>query len=121
MDQRRRVPGRASLEPQRRRGALPLSPGVVILAVAVLGSILFVAYAATVRDPSQIPLLSAGSGVLGIAFAALTVFAATTTYRAGRDGREGRAFAFALLGGISGVVACGAFAAALVLALVLGR
>ncbi|HEX8939596.1 MAG TPA: hypothetical protein VF763_05485 [Candidatus Limnocylindrales bacterium] len=121
MDQRRPVPSRAALargEGGRRRS---LSPGPVILVLAAVGSVLFVVYAATVRDPSQIPLLSAGSAVLGIVFAALTIVAASATYRAGRVGRPGRALAMALSGGVAGIIACGAFGAAVILALLAGR
>ncbi len=116
---------RQSLAPthaaRERRRLPPLSPGLLILAVAVVGSIAFVAFAFTVRDTSQIPLLSAGAAVLGIVFTALMLTAAVATYRAARDGRSGRALVLAILGGLVGMVACGAFAGSLILALALGR
>ena len=68
-----------------RRG---ISPGIVFLAVALIGSVLFALYAVTVRDASQIPLLAAGSAVLGIVFIALAIYALRSIWRAGIDGPE---------------------------------
>ena len=39
-------------------GTRRLTPGIVFLAIALVGSLLFVAYAVNVRDASQIPLYS---------------------------------------------------------------
>ena len=39
-----------------------ISPGLVILAIALIGSLAFAAYAVTVRDTSQIPLFASGGG-----------------------------------------------------------
>ncbi len=100
------------------RGFLTPTPTKVTLTIALLGSIVFVLYSLTVRDPSQIPMLSAGSGVLGIVFAALTVAGAVGTYRAALEGRQGQAFGLAVLGGLAGLLAAGSFAAAVILALV---
>lgn len=47
---------------RRRR----ITPGVVFLTVALIGSLVFVLYAVTVRDASQIPLLAAGGAALGL-------------------------------------------------------
>ena len=55
-------------------GGRRLSPGLVFLAVALIASVVYVGYAITVRDAAQIPLLASGAVVLGIAFAALTVY-----------------------------------------------
>jgi signal transduction histidine kinase len=52
-------------------GTRRLTPGIVFLAIALVGSLLFVAYAVNVRDASQIPLLAAGGAAVGIAFIAL--------------------------------------------------
>src|SRR4051794_20101628 len=46
-------------------GLFRITPTRVTLAVALVGSVLFLLYAITVRDTSQIPLLSSGAGVLG--------------------------------------------------------
>jgi hypothetical protein len=89
-----------------------------MLGVALGGSLLFIVYAIAVRDASQIPMLAAGSAVLGIVFTGLAVAGAVWTYRASRAGEGGRAFAFALLGGFAALAAAAGYATAVVLALV---
>ena len=107
---------------RRRRGLhlgpLAITPTRVTLLIALIGSVGFLGYAITVRDPSQIPLLASGAAVLGIVFAALALAGAIGAVRAGREGAGGRAFAMALSGGIAAVIAFGCFGAAIVLALV---
>ena len=88
------------------------------LAIALLGSLAFIAYAVTVRDASQIPLLAAGALVLGLVFAALAVAALVATYRHASGGRGGAAFANAILGGLAAVTAFGCLAVTVILALV---
>jgi hypothetical protein len=99
-------------------GTRRLTPTVVTLGIALGGSMLFIVYAIAVRDASQIPMLAAGSAVLGIVFSTLAVAGAVWTYRASKDGDGGRAFAFALLGGFAALAAAAGFATAVVLALV---
>jgi hypothetical protein len=91
-----------------------LSPGVVILAVAMIGSVAYLIYAITVRDPSQIPLLASGAVVLGIVFSALAVYSLRATWRAGLNARNGRAIALGLLGGLAAMIAAGCFALAII-------
>ena len=91
-----------------------LTPGVVFLAVALIGSVVFAIYAVTVRDPSQIPLLAAGSAAVGIAFIALAVYALRATWRAGVDGRTGRAFGVAIGGGIAAIIGAVCIAGAII-------
>jgi hypothetical protein len=99
-------------------GPVRITPIRVTLAIALGGSLLYVLYAITVRDASQIPMLASGAAVLGIVFTALAIGGAVETYRAGTgpDGR--RAILLAVAGGIAAVIAAGCFAAAMVLALV---
>ena len=99
-------------------GPILITPTRVTLAIALGGSALFVAYGIVARDPTQIPMLSAGFAVLGIVFSALALAGAIGTYRTAQDGRGGRAFGLALLGGIAALIAAGSFATAAVLALV---
>ena len=73
-------------------GTRRLTPGIVFLAIALVGSLLFVAYAVNVRDASQIPLLAAGGAAVGIAFIALAAYSlrpsggpASTAGAAGRS------------------------------------
>ncbi len=89
-----------------------------VLAIALAGSLAYLAYALTVRDTSQIPMLASGAAVLGIVFVALAVAGAWNTYQAGVEGRSGRAFGLALGGGIAAMIGFVCFAFAIVLALV---
>ena len=107
--QARPEPGRSS------SGSRGISPGLVILAIALIGSVAYVLFAITVRDPSQIPLLTSGAVVLGIVFTALAIYGGRATWRAGLEARDGRAIAFGLLGGIAAIIAAGCFAGAIVL------
>jgi hypothetical protein len=100
-------------------GPVRITPTRVVLLVALVGSLAYLAFAITVRDASQIPMLSSGAAVLGIVFGALAVLGAVATYRAGVDGRSGQAFTLAVLGGVAAMIAAGCFAAAIVLGLVL--
>ncbi len=91
-----------------------ISPGVVILAIALIGSVAYLAYAITVRDPSQIPLLASGAVVLGLVFGALAVYSLRATWRAGVAERNGRAVALGLVGGIAAAISAGCFALAVI-------
>jgi hypothetical protein len=106
-----------------RRGRWPVIAGIevtpirVVLAIALAGSLAYLLFAITVRDASQIPMLASGAAVLGIVFAALAVGGAIDAYRAGREGFGRRAIILAVAGGFAAMIAAGAFAAAMVLAL----
>jgi hypothetical protein len=119
-DERWQASPNTDVTPRRpgiRLGRLLLTPTRVTLLIALVGSIVFLLYAITVRDPSQIPLLASGLAVLGIVFAGLALAGAIGTYWAGVDGRGGRALGLAVLGGIAAVIAFGCFSAAVILAL----
>lgn len=105
-------------EPGTYVGPIRLTPTRVTLAIALIGSGLFLAYGVFARDATQIPMMCAGFGVLGIVFSAFAVAGAIGTYQAGGEGDGGRAFGLALGGGVAALVAAGSFAAAVVLALV---
>jgi hypothetical protein len=92
-----------------------ISPGVAMLVVAMVGSVLFVLYTITVRDASQIPLLAAGSVALGLVFIALAVYCVRATWLAGVDGRNGRALLLAIAGGIAAILGSGCLAGAIIL------
>src|SRR5207253_6742301 len=98
-------------------GPLRLTPTRVTLAIALIGSAAFLVYAISVRDATQIPMLSSGAFVLGIVFTALALAGAVGTYRAGREGSGGRALLSALLGGVAAMIAFGCFSGAVILAL----
>lgn len=99
----------------RPKGQRSVPPGLVFLAVALIGSAAFAIYAVTVRDPSQIPLLAAGGAVLGIVFIALAAYALRLVWSAGLDGRTARAVGLAVGGGIAAVIGAGCLAGAIIL------
>jgi hypothetical protein len=109
--------------PARRKGSAPapsaggrrISPGVIFLVVAIVGSIAYMAYTVTVRDTSQIPLLASGAVVLAIVFAALAAYCLRSTWRAGMDARGGRSLLVALVGGAAAIAAAGFAAGAIIL------
>jgi hypothetical protein len=92
-----------------------ISPGVVFLVVAIVGSIAYMAYTVTVRDTSQIPLLASGAVVLAVVFGALAAYSLRAILRAGSDGRDGRALVLALVGGGAAMAAAGFAAGAIIL------
>lgn len=109
-----RAPNRRTA-PVRAGGGPRITPGVVFLAIAVVGSIAYALYAVTVRDASQIPLLASGAVVLALAFGALTMYCLRAVLRAGADGRGRWALAIALVGGGAALATAGCLAGALVL------
>ena len=77
-------------------------------------------YALTVRDTSQIPLLASGAVVVGIAFGALALYSLSAVWRAGTDGRGGRAILLGIVGGVAAMVAAGCLAVAVILFMLAG-
>lgn len=103
-------------------GPLQVTPTRVILLIALVGSLAYLAYALVlVRDTSAIPMLSSGAFVLGLVFLALGVAGAVGMNRASRERRDGNALLLGLGGGLSVLIALFCFAGAAVLALVLQR
>lgn len=97
--------------PERSR----VSPGVIFLVVAIVGSIAYMAYTVTVRDASQIPLLASGAVILAIVFGALAVYSLRAIWRAGDEDRGRRALLIALVGGGAAMAAAGFVAGAIIL------
>lgn len=99
-------------------GPLRLTPIRLVIGIAFIGSAGFIALAILrVRDASQIPMLSSGFAVLGLAMTAIALGALVELWRAAVDGRSGRALALAILGGVIGLGAVGCFTLTVVLAL----
>jgi type III secretory pathway component EscV len=101
-------------------GPIPITVTGVLIAIALVGSLAYLAYTLTVRDTSQIPLLASGAVVLGLVFGAIAIVGARATWRSSVRGRDARAFGHAIVGGLAALVAAGCFAAAVILFL-LGR
>ena len=121
MDPRRQVSPRAPDGSRRRTGLhvgpVRVTPTRVFLVIALLGSLLYVVYAVTVRDTSQIPALASGALVLGLVFGMLATVGGIETYRAARADRPARSVVAAIAGGVAGIVSLGCFAAAAILAI----
>lgn len=92
-----------------------ISPGGVMLAIALGGSVVFAVYTLTVREASQIPLLASGASVLGIVFCALAAYSARTTWHAGAAGRNVRAIVVGLAGGVAAMIGAACLAGAIIL------
>ena len=99
-------------------GPIHVTPVRVVLLLALIGTLAYLAYAITVRDASQIPMLASGAAVLGLVFLGLAVAGGQGTLVAGRERRNRDAIALALGGGIAAMIGFGAIAGAIVLALV---
>ena len=98
-----------------RRGSR-LTPGVVFLAVAILGSVLYMVFVISVRDSSQIPLMASGAVVLALVFGALAIYSLRSVLRAGLEpDAGGRAMLIALIGGVAAMAAAGFAAGAIIL------
>jgi hypothetical protein len=104
--------------PPRARQDRRVSPTLVIGAIALVGSGVFLLYAITLRSKDQVPLLISGAVVLGLVFAALALTGAVGAYRTAAQNRSGAALVNALGGGIAAVIAFGLFAFAIVMGLV---
>ena len=105
--------------PARRRRGRRLTPVRVTLAIALIASIGVVTYGLVARDATQIPVLTAGTYIIGIVFALLALAGAWAAYRRGQAGESGRALMYAMMGGVTALLAAGAFAGAIVLTLTL--
>ena len=99
--------------PPRRRGVylgpLKITPAVVLVAIALVGSAIFVGYVTLRVEDEQIPLLGAGFGVMGASFAAIALGCLVEMWRAASRVRAGRALGLAIIGGIAGLLAIGCF------------
>jgi hypothetical protein len=106
----------AGYEPVGRGPGRRISPVAVFLAIAIIGSVAYMAYVLTVREATQIPLLASGAVILAIVFAALAAFCVRSIWRAGTEpGHAGRMMLTALVGGGAAIAAAGFAAAALIL------
>lgn len=101
-------------------GPIPVTATGVLIVVALVLSLGYLAFAITVRDASQIPLLASGLVVLGIVFIAISAVGGRAAWRSSVRGSDARAFGHALVGGIASLIAAGCIALAVILFLVKG-
>ena len=90
----------------------------IALAIAAIGSIIFLALAVLARN---IPLLASASAVFGIVFVVLAVAGGRGTWQAASDGRNRRALGLAVGGGLAAIIGLASLALAIDLALIWGR
>jgi len=99
--------------PQPRRGLyvgpLKITPAVVLVAIALIGSAAYVLYVVTQVEDEQIQLLGYGFAVLGASFAAIAIGAVVSIWRAASRARTRRALVLAIVGGVAGLFAIGCF------------
>jgi len=112
-------PPEAQEQPARRRRRRLLTPVRVTLGIALLVSAGVVGYGLLVRDATQMPVLTAGTFIIGIVFALLALAGAWAAYRRAQEGSGGRALIYAVLGGVAALLAAGSFAGAIILTLTL--
>jgi len=96
-----------------------LSPALVLLSIGSIGSLVFLAFAMT-SHTTPVPVLLRSAVVTGLAFTVDAVVASFMTWHAGQDGEARKALLLAVVGGMSAVIAAGAFAGTLILVLLLG-
>jgi hypothetical protein len=101
-----------------RLGPIPITVTGVLIAIALVLSLVYIGYAITVRDASQIPLLASGLVVLGLVFIAIAAVGARAAWRSSVRGSDARAFGHALVGGLASLAAAGCISGALILFLV---
>ena len=103
-----------------RSGSLRISLAMVVVGLALVGSLGYIAWVVREISDDQIPMLATGFVVLGASLAAIAIGALVGMWRAASRARGGRALALAILGGLAGLAAIGAFTIAALSALVSG-
>ena len=90
-------------------GPLRITPAVVLVGLALLGSAIFIGYVTFRVEDQQIPLLGAGFAVMGASFAAIAIGTMISVWRAASRARAARALGLALVAGVAGLIAIGCF------------
>ena len=99
-------------------GPLRITPSVIVVALAFVGSLLFIGWVVIAVDEEQIPLLASGFVVLGASFAAIAVGTLLGMWRAASRAKGRRALLLAIVGGLAGMAAIACFTVAALSALV---
>lgn len=90
-------------------GPLRITLAVVVVGLALVGSLAYLGWVVLAVDEDQIPLLAGGFVVLGASFAAIAIGALAGMWRAASRAEGGRALALAIVGGVAGMAAIGCF------------
>ena len=99
-------------------GPLRITPVVVLVAIVMLGSTVFIGYVTLNVHDGQLPLLAIGFAVLAASWAAVAIGSLAGMWRAASYARTGRATALAIVGGLAGLAAIGSLAITALLTLV---
>jgi len=90
----------------------------VVLALTIVGSLAYMAWVVLKVEDNQIPLLTWGLVVLGLALAAVAVLSLRGIWRAASRARGGQSMVLAIFGGLAALAAIGCFSIAALLILV---
>ena len=112
------VPARAGSGSGPRIGPLRITPLVVLVAIVLIGSLVFIGFVTINVHDNQIPLLAVGFVAFGASWAAIAVGALVGMWRAASYAMTGKAVGLALIGGLAGLGAIGCFAITALLTLV---
>ena len=107
-DQPREAPVERARE-GRSVGGVRITLAVIVVALALIGSLAYIAYVVLAIDEEQIPLLAAGFAVLGASFVAIAIGTLVGMWRAASRAEVGRAIVLAIVGGFAGLAAIGCF------------
>lgn len=99
-------------------GPLRVTLPLVLVLLVMLGSSAFLGWTLLNPRDDQISLLAIGFVALGASFAAIAIGSLVAMWRAASRARGGRAFVLAIVGGLFGLAAIGAFTAMALLLLV---
>jgi hypothetical protein len=93
----------------RSFGGLRITLAVVVVGLAMVGSLVYIGYVILAVDEEQIPLLAGGFAVLGASFVAVAIGTLLGMWRAASRAEVGRALLLAIVGGLAGLAAIGCF------------
>jgi hypothetical protein len=93
----------------RSIGGVRITLAVLVVGLAMIGSLAYIGYVVLAVDEEQIPLLAAGFAVLGASFVALAIGTIVGMWRAASRAKGGRALLLAIVGGLAGLAAIGCF------------
>ncbi len=99
-------------------GPLRVTLPLVLVLLVMVGSAAFLAWALLNPRDDQIPLMAIGFVALGASFAAIAIGSLVGMWGAASRTRGGRAFVLAIIGGMAGLAAIGAFTATALLLMV---
>ena len=101
-------------------GPLQITLPLAVVAIVLLGSLIYIVFVVLNVHDNQIPLLAAGFIACGLSWTAIAIGSLVGMWRAASRASTGRAMALAIVGGLAGLAAIGSFAITALLTLVWG-